>query len=96
MPFVDLSQGIPLGAGWIKVHFRMRPLKAGEPLVARIWSGNPANAVTIKGESGDVFVKLEVPQTLSYDRSPAVDLSLKVTAYKLADEGSVDPAGPEA
>lgn len=85
MPFVDLSQGIPVGARWIKVRFSMRSQKAGEPLLARIWSGDPSKAVVVKGASGDAFVKLEVPQTLSYEHAPGLDLSLKVVAYKLTE-----------
>lgn len=85
MPFVDLSQGIPVAAKWIKVRFSIRTKKAGEPLVARIWSGSPAKAVVVKGPSGDAFIRLEVPQTLSYDHADGIDLSLKVVAYKLDD-----------
>lgn len=92
MPFVDLSQGIPAEARWIKVRFSIRTKKAGEPLTARIWSGNPSKAVVVKGPSGDAFVKLEVAQTLSYEHADGIDLSLKVVAYKLSD----DPAGPPA
>jgi hypothetical protein len=86
VPFVDLSQGIPVGARWIKVRFSMRTRKPGEPLAARLWSGDPAKAVVIKGGSGDAFVKLEVPQTLSYENADGIDLSLKVVAYKLSDD----------
>lgn len=94
MPFVDLSQGVPASATWIKVRYSMRTRKPGEPLVARLWSGDPSTAVIVKGPSGDAFVKLEIPQTLSYDRSDAVDLSLKVVAYKQADD-AVGPSKTE-
>ena len=91
MPFVDLSQGIPVSAKWIKVRFSIRTRKPAEPLTARIWSGNPGKAVVVKGASGDAFIRLEVPQTLSYDHADGLDLSLKVVAYKLDDA-----AGPPA
>ena len=86
MPFVDLSQGIPLAARWIKIRYTMRARRPGEPLVARLWSGDPARAVQIRGSYGDAFVKLEVPQTLSYEKPDGIDLSLKAVAYKLTDE----------
>ena len=35
---------------------------------------------------GDAFIKLEVPQTLSYDHADGIDLSLKVVAYKLSED----------
>jgi hypothetical protein len=93
VPFVDLSQGVPVGAKWIKVRFSLRTRKPAEPLIARIWSGNPAKAVVVKGPAGDAFIKLEVPQTLSYDHADGLDLSLKVVAYKLDDSGA-PPAEP--
>lgn len=86
MPFVDLSQGIPAGARWIKIRFSMRTKTPDEPLAAKLWSGDPSKAVVIKGRSGDAFVKLEVPQTLSYEHAAGVELSMKVVAYKLSDE----------
>lgn len=85
MPFVDLSQGVPVGARWIKVRYTLRPKKAGEPLLAKIWSGNPARAVLLKDATGEALLKLEVPQTLSYECGDAIDLSLKVVAYNLSE-----------
>jgi hypothetical protein len=85
MAFVDLSQAVPVGARWIKVRYIIRSRHPAEPLTAKMWSGDPAKAVVIKGPSGDAFVRLEVPQTLSYEHAPGVELSLKVVAYKLSD-----------
>jgi hypothetical protein len=82
--FVDLSAAIPAGARWIKVRYRMTSTSQ-KPLVARLWSGNPASAVIVKGSAGDAFVRLDVPQTLSYERASGVDLQLKVIAYKLTE-----------
>jgi hypothetical protein len=42
-------------------------------------------AVVIKGESGEAFVKLNKPQVLSYQRPVTVSLQLKVTGYKEAE-----------
>jgi len=83
MPVIDLSGGVPPEARWIKVHYEMKP--KGEPveLVARLWSAaSMDDAAIIRGNSGDVFVRLDIPQKLSFQKPEHVDLSLKVVAYK--------------
>lgn len=82
MPEVDLSGQIPPTARWLKLRYEMKPQKEGAELIARIWSGELKEAVVIKGESGDAFVKLNVPQKVSYQRPVGVELKLKVIAYK--------------
>lgn len=82
MPEVDLSPAVPPTARWVKLHYEMKPRKPGAQLIARIWSGPLDDAVVIRGESGDVFVPLNVPQKLSYQHPVTVRLTLKVTAYK--------------
>jgi hypothetical protein len=82
MPEVDLSKAVPETARWVKIHFEMKPKKSGAQLIARVWSGALDDAVVIKGESGDAFVRLDKPQRLSYQAPVTVDLKLKVTAYK--------------
>lgn len=81
-----MSATIPSQATWVKVHFEMTPRKEGADLIARIWSGSLDDAVVIKGSSGDAFVKLTKPQTISYQRPVTVELKLKVTAYKVSEE----------
>lgn len=85
MPEVDLSDKVPVEARWIKLHYKMSPLKPAAQLIARVWSGNMDDAVVIKGESGDAFVKLGVPQKFSYQRPVNVELNLKLTAFKTTD-----------
>jgi hypothetical protein len=82
MPDVDLSREIPADARWLKLRYEMKAAKADAQLIARLWSGNIEQAVVIKGESGDAFVKLNTPQKVSYQRPVGVDLKLKVIAYK--------------
>jgi hypothetical protein len=82
MPEVDLSQQIPPGARWLKLRYEMKAAKAGTDLIARLWSGELEQAVVIKGENGDAFVRLDVPQKIWYQRPVGVDLKLKVIAYK--------------
>jgi hypothetical protein len=82
MPDVDLSSMIPAGCSWVKVHYEMKPAKPGADLIARVWSGVLDEAVVIKGASGDAFVKLNKPQTISYQRPVTVQLELKVVGYK--------------
>ena len=82
MPDVALSLQIPASATWIKVHYAMKPIKPGADLIARLWSGSVEDAVVIKGESGDAFVKLGIPKHLSYQRPVTVDLKIKIVAYK--------------
>jgi hypothetical protein len=95
MPKIDLSAQIPKNASWLKIRFEMKPLKEGANLIARVWSGPMDEAVVIKGESGDAFVKLGVPQTLWYQRPVNIELNLKVVAYKSAD-GSQAGDAPES
>jgi hypothetical protein len=85
MPDIDLSNKIPTTALWIKVHYEMKAVKPGAELIARVWSGVLDQAVVIKGESGEAFVKLNKPQVLSYQRPVTVSLQLKVTGYKEAE-----------
>ena len=87
MPDADLSSVIPPDAIWVKLHYEMRAKKSGADLIARVWSGSLDDAVVIKGESGDVFVKLLTPQKLSYQAPVTVELKLKVMAYKAPDIG---------
>ncbi len=82
MPDIDLSDQIPSSARWLKLRFDMKPLKPEAQLIARVWSGSLADAVVLKGATGDAFLKLDKPQTLSYQRPVNVELKLKVVAYK--------------
>jgi hypothetical protein len=98
MPDADLSSAVPREALWVKLHYEIRPRKPGADLIARVWSGRLDDAVVIKGESGDVFVKLLAPQKISYQAPVTVELKLKVVAYKAPspddEEGGGDaPAG---
>lgn len=86
MPEVDLSAVVPPNASWVKLHFEMKALKPEAQLIARIWSGALDDAVVIKGESGDAFVKLNVPQKISYQRPVTIELQLKVMAYKVGSD----------
>lgn len=59
------------------------PGSAGEsPLTARLWSGPLDDAVTIRGHSGEVFIRLRHLQRLSYSKPNGVSIKLKVVAYK--------------
>lgn len=82
MPTVDLSSQVPPEARWLKLRYEMKPLKPGAELIARVWSGQLDDAVVIKGEAGDAFVRLDVPQKLWYQRPVTIELKLKVVAYK--------------
>ena len=82
MPEIDLSERVPSSARWVKLHYEMKALKPEAQLIARIWSGERKDAVVIRGESGDAFLHLDKPQSLSYQRPVTVDLKLKVVAYK--------------
>lgn len=86
MPDIDLSAQIPPNARWLKIRYRMKPLKEGANLIARVWSGKLDDAQVIKGDEGDVFLRLDKPHTLSYQRPVNVELNLKVVAYKLVGE----------
>lgn len=85
MPDVDLSSQIPAEARWLKIRYEMKPIKEGANLIARLWSGKLDDAVVIKGPEGDAFVKLDVPQKISYQRPVGVELKLKVVAYKVVE-----------
>ncbi|MFN0118832.1 MAG: hypothetical protein ACKVQC_11150 [Elusimicrobiota bacterium] len=86
MPEVDLSKKIPGNATWLKLHYEMKPLKEGANLIARVWSGNLDEAVVIKGNSGEAFIKLNKPQMISYQRPVNIELSMKVMAFKTGEE----------
>ncbi len=85
MPDVDLTTMIPAGATWVKLRYKMKPAKPGADLIARVWSGVLDEAVVIKGESGDAFIKINKPNTISYQRPVTVQLELKVVGYKQGD-----------
>jgi hypothetical protein len=85
MPFVDLSQGVPAEARLIRLRFGMRTRKAGEPLLAKVWSGDSTKGILLKGERGEAVIRLDVPQTLSYEHADGIDLTLKVVAYNLSE-----------
>ncbi len=87
MPEADLSPMVPADATWVKLHYEMAPKRPGADLIARVWSGLLDDAVVIRGEMGDVFVKLQTPQKIAYQAPVTVDLKLKVTAYKAREEG---------
>jgi len=82
MPEVNLSAVIPETTAWVKVHYEMVPVKEGADLIARVWSGILDEAIVLKGPSGDVFVKLNKPLSLSYQNPVTVKLKLKIVAYK--------------
>ena len=86
MPEVDLSKKVPKKARWVKLRFELSSKKPGADLIARVWSGALDNAVVLKGSSGHAFVRLDKPQTISYQRPVTVELKLKVVAYKVAEE----------
>jgi len=86
MPDIDLSKVIPPAAQWIKLHYNMTAKKEGADLIARVWSGKMEDAQVIKGPSGDLFVRIDHPQRVSYQRPVTVDLQLKVVAYKEKEE----------
>jgi hypothetical protein len=93
MPDADLSQVVPQDATWVKLHYEILPKKPGAELIARVWSGTLDDAVVIRGEAGDVFVKLRTPQKISYQAPVTVSLKLKILAYK-ASEGPDEDAPP--
>jgi hypothetical protein len=82
MPEIDLSEKIPPTARWVKLRYELKALKPEAQLIARLWSGSLDDAVVIKGESGDAFLRLDKPQKVSYQRPVNVELKLKVVAYK--------------
>ena len=83
MPEVDLSPVVPVTARWVKLHYEIHPRKSGAQLIARLWSDTFLKDPTvIRGESGDVFVKLNLPQKIFYQHPVTVTLKLKVTGYK--------------
>lgn len=82
MPDIDISEKVPKNARWIKLRYELTPKKPDAELIARVWSGPIDDAVVIKGAEGEAFVRLNRPQTLSYQRPVTVDLKLKIVAYK--------------
>jgi hypothetical protein len=98
VPDADISSAVPKDALWVKLHYEIHPRKPGADLIARVWSGELDDAVVIRGASGDVFVKLRVPQKVSYQAPVTVELKLKVVAYKAPspdddDESDEPPVG---
>lgn len=85
MPEINLADQLPATARWIKIRYQIKALKPDAKLVARVWSGSMDDAITIQGPEGDVFLKLDKPQSLSYQRPVTVELKLKVVAYKETD-----------
>lgn len=85
MPNVDLSKQVPPEARWLKLRYEMKALKPDAQLIARVWSGKLDDAVVIRGSEGDAFLRLDVPQKISYQRPVTVELKLKVVAYKAVD-----------
>ncbi len=82
MPDTDLSPVVPPNATWVKIHYAMEAPAPTTDLTAQLWSGPLDDAVTIKGSSGEVFIRLRQPQRLSYSKSNGIRLKLKVVAYK--------------
>lgn len=82
MPETDLSPVVPPDACWVKIRYEMKEETPGVPLAARLWSGPMDDAITIKGASGEVLIKLRDPQKLSYSKPGGVGLKLKVVGYK--------------
>lgn len=82
MPDTDLSPAVPPDAKWVKIRYAMNATQTGPELTAKLWSGPQDDAVTIKGSSGEVLIKLRHPQRLSYAKPNGIELKLKVVAYK--------------
>ena len=82
MPDTDLSPVVPPNATWVKIRYAMGAPAPTIDLTARLWSGPMDDAVTIKGATGEVFIKLRQPQRLSYEKPEGIKLNLKVLAYK--------------
>lgn len=91
MPDADLSPVVPPTARWVKLQFRLNAKTPGAKLTARVWSGAAEGAVALQGPEGFAFVRLSVPQRLSYQAPADVELKLKVIAFK---NGGEPPAGP--
>lgn len=83
MPDADLSSIVPPDAAWVKLHFEMFPKSPGARLIARVGSDSiPDKFTVIRGNSGDVFIKLGPNRKISYQFPVNIELKLKVTAYK--------------
>jgi hypothetical protein len=96
MPEVDLAPAVPPTARWVKLHYELAAQSPGAQLIARLWSAESVkDAVVVRGDAGDVFVKLNVPQKLFYQHPVNVRLKLKVTAYKDAGEEPPPLDSPE-
>ncbi len=89
MPETDLSPVVPPDATWAKIRYEIAAASPGAILTARLWSGPLDDAVTIKGPSGEVFIRLKQPQRLSYSKPNGVSLKMKVVAYKTGPRGGV-------
>lgn len=88
MAEINLAPAVPPTAVWVKLRYEIIPRKPDAQLIARLWSSDSVKeAVVVRGASGDVFVKLKVPQKLFYQHPVNVQLKLKVTAFK----GTGDP-----
>lgn len=82
MGLADLSPVVPATATWVKIRYQMTAALPGTDLTARLWSGSMEEGVTVKGPSGEVFIKLRQPQRLSFATPEGVTLKLKVVSYK--------------
>jgi hypothetical protein len=82
MPESDLSPVVPPNATWVKMHYEIKTSSPEVEPTAKLWSGPRENPITVRGPSGDVFVKLRAPQRLSYEKPAGVELKLKVVSYK--------------
>ena len=83
MPEMNLSEKIPATATWVKIRYQMAPKKEGAELISRVWSGHLDDAVILKGPKGEVSIKLNRPQLISYQRPVTIDLKLKIVAYQV-------------
>ncbi|MBL0349334.1 MAG: hypothetical protein IPP68_03020 [Elusimicrobia bacterium] len=90
MPDADLSPAVPPTARWVKLQYQLKAKTPGARLTARVWSGAAEGAVALQGPEGFAFVRLSVPQRLSYQAPADVEIKLKVIAFK---DGGVSPAG---
>lgn len=82
MPDTDLSPAVPPDATWAKIRYTMETADPAVELTAKLWSGPLDDAVTIKGSSGEVLIKLRQPQRLSYAKPNGIELKMKVVAYR--------------
>ena len=91
MPEADLSAVVPPAARWVKIRYTLRPKAEGANLIARVWSDvTNKEAMVLKGESGEAFVRLKIPQKLFYQNPVNVEMKLKVIAFKQAEDAAPD------